>query len=93
VARISGDRRTRVIVTARRDAIAAGAYRSKANPCAVLASCEAFEVRYGVPFVFVEDDTSPALLVERWVGLLCREILSQTNDLARRAVGVFRSIF
>ena len=63
--------------------IAAGAYRSNANPRAVLASCDTFEVRYGVPFVFVEDDAAAALLVERWVWLVCREIVSQANDLAR----------
>jgi hypothetical protein len=63
--------------------IAAGAYRSNANPRAVLASCDTFEVRYGVPFVSVEDDTAAALLVERWEWLLCREIVSQANDLAR----------
>lgn len=40
-------------------------------------------MRYGVPFVSVEDDTAAALLVERWVWLVCREIVSQANDLAR----------
>ena len=81
--RLRGMHFARVIVTASRDVIAAGAYRSNANPRAVLASCDTFEVRYGVPFVFVEDDTAAALLVERWVWLVCREIVSQANDLAR----------
>ena len=81
--RLRGMHFARVIVTASRDVIAAGAYRSNANPRAVLASCDTFEVRYGVPFVFVEDDAAAALLVERWVWLVCREIVSQANDLAR----------
>jgi DNA excision repair protein ERCC-4 len=87
--RLRGMHFARVIVTSSRDVIAAGAYRSNANPRAVLASCDTFEVRYGVPFVFVEDDTAAALLVERWVWLVCREIVSQANDLAR-GTGVVR---
>ena len=81
--RLRGMHFARVIVTASRDVIAAGAYRSYANPRAVLASCVTFEVRYGVPFVFMEDDTAAALLVERWVWLVCRKIVSPANDLAR----------
>ena len=81
--RLRGMHFARVIVTASRDVIAAGAYRSNANPRAVLASCDTFEVRYGVPFVFMEDDTAAALLVERWVWLVCRKIVSPANDLAR----------
>ena len=38
--RLRGMHFARVIVTASRDVIAAGAYRSNANPRAVLASCD-----------------------------------------------------
>jgi ERCC4-type nuclease len=81
--RLRGMHFARVLVTASRESIASGNYRSNANPRAVLASCDTFEVRYGVPFVFVEDDSAAALLVERWVWLVCREVVSQANDLAR----------
>lgn len=85
LSRLRGLHFARVIVTASRESIAAGAYRSNANPRAVLASCDTFEVRYGVPFVFAADDTAAALLVERWVWLFCREVVEQANALARGA--------
>jgi len=79
--RLRGMAFARVIVAASRESIEAGEYRSRANPRAVLASCDTFEVRYGVPFVFVADDTVAALLVERWVWLFCREAVLNANDL------------
>lgn len=81
--RLRGMRFARVLVTAPRAAIAAGDYRSNANPRAVLASCDTFEVRYGVPFVFADDDAAGALLVERWLWLVAREAVNAANDLAR----------
>jgi len=83
--RLRGMRFARVIVTASRESIASGLYRSNANPRAVLASCDTFEVRYNIPFVFVEDDVAAAALVERWVFLFCREMVSGANDLLRGA--------
>ena len=56
-----------------------------ANPRAVLASCDTFEVRYSVPFVFVNDDV--AALVERWVFLFCREVVTGAYDLLRGVIG------
>lgn len=81
--RLRGMHFSRVLVTASRESIAAGAYRSKANPRAVLASCDTFEIRYRVPFVFVADDATAAALIERWVWLFCREAVAAANDLAR----------
>ena len=83
--RLRGMRFARVIVTESRAVIAAGAYRSNANPRAVLASCDTFEVRYGVPFVFADDAAAAALLVERWVWLVCREVVMEANAIARGA--------
>lgn len=85
--RLRGMQFARVVVTASRDVIAAGVYRSNAHPRAVLASCDTFEVRYGVPFVFVADETAAALLVERWVWLFCREVVGGANDLFRGSEG------
>ena len=85
--RLRGMRLARVIVTASRESIADGLYRSNANPRAVLASCDTFEVRYNIPFVFVEDDVAAAALVERWVFLFCREMVSGANDLLRGVIG------
>ncbi len=84
--RLRGMHFARVLVTASREAIAAGEYRSNANPRAVLASCDVFEIRYRVPFVFVPDDTTAAALVERWIWLFCRETVCRANDLARGLV-------
>lgn len=83
LSRLRGLHFARVVVTASRESIMAGAYRSNANPRAVLASCDTFEVRYGVPFVFANDETAAALLVESWIMLVCREVVEQANGLVR----------
>ena len=81
--RLRGFSFARVIVTASRESIERGEYRSAASPKAILASCDTFEVRYGVPFVFVPDEITAAALVERWLWLCARETVKCCNELLR----------
>jgi ERCC4-type nuclease len=81
--RLRGFHFARVLVTASRDSIARGEYRSAASPKAVLASCEALEVRYRLPFVFVENDVEAARLVEGWFWHVARDVVMTANDLLR----------
>jgi ERCC4-type nuclease len=81
--RLRGFPFARVLVTCSRAQIERGEYRSQASPRAVLASCTAFEVRYGVPFVFVPDEEEAAQLVESWLWYVCREVLQSANALVR----------
>jgi ERCC4-type nuclease len=81
--RLRGFSFSRVIVTASRESIERGEYRSAATPKSVLASCDTFEVRYGVPFVFVANETIAATLVERWLWLCAREAIKSCNELMR----------
>ena len=81
--RLRGFSFARVIITASRESIERGEYRSAASPKAVLASCDTFEVRYGVPFVFAPDEASAAALVERWLWLCARETVKNCNELLR----------
>lgn len=81
--RLRGFRFARVLVTAPRADLLAGRYRSKATPAALLASVTAFEVRYAVPFVFAEDETEAARLVELWLFYATREVTREYASLLR----------
>jgi hypothetical protein len=73
-ARGHGDRRVETAVMAEPGgegpscAIAAGGYRSATNPKAVLASVATFEMRYGIPAVWIPDEGEAA----RWVARCAR---------------------
>ncbi len=81
--RLRGYRFARVVVTGTRAQIAAGEYRSRANPVAVLHSISALEARYGIPFVFAGDEHRAAGAIEGWAYWFARAIVDETNDLIR----------
>ncbi len=57
----------RVVCTSSLEAIRQGFYHSKANPNAVLALVQTFEIEYNVPFVFAASPDEAARYVEGWV--------------------------
>jgi hypothetical protein len=81
--RLRGYRFKRVLIIGCRDDIAAGRYRSRIAPKAVLATLDAFEVRYDAPIVFAQNPFDAALLIERWAWWFAREIVQNANNLLR----------
>jgi len=81
--RLRGYRFARVLVVGSRDEIERGEYRSGLSPKVVLHSIAAFEARYGIPFVFIDDPTEAARQVETWVYWSAREIVEAANTLLR----------
>jgi hypothetical protein len=66
---------------------AAGRYHSKIAPKAVLATLDAFEIRYDLPMVHAESPEAAARLVERWVWRYAGEVVENGNDLLRGSQG------
>ena len=66
-----------------REEIEAESYRAKLSAKVVLNSINAFEVRYGLPFVFIADPSEAAKQVENWSYWMAREVVSEANDLLR----------
>ncbi len=62
-----------VIVEAPYSALAAGMYRSKLNPNSAVESISAFEIRYGVPFLFCGNRTLAARKCESLLRKFWRE--------------------
>jgi DNA excision repair protein ERCC-4 len=71
--RLRGCEFRRLLVVGTRKDIENGAYHSKMQPKAVLASLDALEIRFSVPVVFAADPAHAARLVERWAFLFWRE--------------------
>ena len=82
--RLRGFRFARLLIIGTEEDIKAGNYRSRVNPKSVWASLCAFEVRYGVPFVFAPTPEEGALLVERWAYYYTREHFRK-NEIIRKA--------
>ncbi len=72
--RMRGYEFRRLLITGTREDIEAGRYFSKANPKAVLASVDAFEVRYSLPVVWEPSESEAAATVERWARYFVREV-------------------
>jgi ERCC4-type nuclease len=81
--RLRGFQFKRLLVVGSREDIAAGLYRSRINPKAVLATLSAFEVRYDLPVVFANSPQEAATMVERWVFWFSREVVENANNLLR----------
>jgi hypothetical protein len=81
--RLRGYRFKRVLIIGSREDITAGRYRSRIAPKAVLATLDAFEVRYDAPIIFAVDPFVAAELIERWAWRLAREIVQNANSLLR----------
>jgi ERCC4-type nuclease len=84
--RLRGFRFKRLLIIGSREDIAAGHYRSRIAPKAVLATLGAFEIRYDLPVVFAETTESAALQVERWAFWFSREVIANANMLLRGCV-------
>lgn len=83
--RLRGFRFKRLLVVGKRTEIEAGAYRSSVRPRAVLATLATIEVRFDVPVVFCDSPAAAAAQVESWAFWFGRELVEQTNDIARAA--------
>jgi len=60
------------------------AYRSKAEPKAIIASVTAFEIRYGVPVAYCPTPAAAALQVERWAFYYMRERVKAAQEIVSR---------
>jgi DNA excision repair protein ERCC-4 len=63
--------------------ISTARYRSSIAPRAVWATLHAFEVRYGLPFVFALTPDEAAMRVEQWAVWYWRERLKELEGLAK----------
>ena len=82
--RLRGFDFARLLIIGTEEDVRSGNYRSKVNPKSVWASLCAFEVRYGVPFVFAPTPEAGAELVERWAYWFAREQV-RTFEKMRKA--------
>ena len=76
--RLRGFRFKRLLVVGSRSDIVGGNYRSKATPKSILASLNAFEVRYDIPVVFASEKAAAELVV-RWCYWFARETQKDGN--------------
>ena len=83
--RLRGFHFSRLLVIGSRDQILGHEYRSRIKPASVLGSLHAWEVRYGVPVVFIPTPEEAARMVEAWVWWSARELVLCTNRLRRCA--------
>jgi len=83
LARLRGYEFRRLLVIGTRDDIASGRYVSQANPKAVLASVDTFEVRYSTPVVWEPDAAVAAALIERWACYFATEVRKRADRLTR----------
>jgi len=81
--RLRGFHFRRLLIVGTRGEIERGEYRSHLNPKAALNTLSAFEVRYGVPVVFIPTPEEAARQVESWIWWSAREVVSSANDLLR----------
>lgn len=72
--RMRGHEFRRLLIIGTRADIEEGRYVSKALPKAVMASVDAFEVRYQLPVVWISCETEAATTVERWAWYFVREM-------------------
>jgi hypothetical protein len=70
--------------TGTRGAIATGGITSGVITLNDINTVAAFEVRYGVPVVWIEDETEAARQIEDWAWWSAREMVESVNNLKRR---------
>ena len=81
--RLRGFHFRRLLVVGAREDIEQGLYRSNITPKAVLATLSAFEVRHGIPVVFLPAPAPAGRQIESWAYWCAREIVVQANTLLR----------
>lgn len=80
--RLRGFAFKRLLVVGHRSEIVAGNYRSRAKPQSILASLNAFEVRYDIPVVFANEKAA-AELVYRWAYWFSREVAKNAGNMEK----------
>ena len=73
--RLRGYRFKRLLIVGSREDVERGLYESKANPRSILASLQAFEIRYDLPIVWQPDEAKAAILIETWAVFFAREVV------------------
>jgi DNA excision repair protein ERCC-4 len=81
--RLRGYRFKRLVILGSKQEIEAGQYRSGIKPKAVLATLNAFEIRYDCPVVFCPCPESAARQIEAWVFWFAREMVETVNEMWR----------
>jgi ERCC4-type nuclease len=81
--RLRGYQFKRLMIVGTREDIAAGFYRSRIIPKAVLATLGAFEVRYDLPVVFADTPEAAAREIERLAVYFSREVLKLAHSLSK----------
>lgn len=81
--RLRGCRFKRLLIVGTRAEIEAGNYRSKVTPAAVVASLEAWQVRFDIPVVFAATPSAAAEVVESWAWWYAREVVESCNAILR----------
>lgn len=83
--RLRGCRFKRLLIVGQREDVEAGNYRSRIEPAAVLASLDAWQARYDLPYLFAPSPDAAAATVEAWVWWYAREAVQNANALLRAA--------
>jgi DNA excision repair protein ERCC-4 len=81
--RLRGFRFKRLVIVGTEAEILKGDYRSNIKPQSVLATLNAFEVRYDLPVVFCPTASMAAQKVEAWAFWYAREAVEAVNNLYR----------
>lgn len=85
--RLRGFRFARLLIVGHESEVRTGRFRGGVSPKAVLATLNAFEVRYNVPVVWANTPENAALLIEKWTWWLARELVKQTAQLVKSTPG------
>lgn len=85
--RLRGFRFKRLLVVGSEEDILRSKYQANIKPRAVLATLNAFEIRYDIPFVMCQTPEAAGRLVERWGFWFSREWVRATNNLWRAEQG------
>jgi DNA excision repair protein ERCC-4 len=81
--RLRGFRFKRLLVIGSEREIRQGVTHSRINPASVLATLNAFEMRYDLPVVFCPTAEIAARKIETWAFWFAREVVEAVNNLYR----------
>jgi DNA excision repair protein ERCC-4 len=83
--RLRGFRFKRLVIVGTEREIRQGVTHSRINPASVLATLNAFEMRYDLPVVFCPTAEIAARKIETWAYWFSREVVEVVNNLCRNA--------
>jgi DNA excision repair protein ERCC-4 len=81
--RLRGFKFKRLVIVGTEREIRQGVLHSRINPASVLATLNAFEVRYDLPIVFCPTASLAAQKIESWAFWFARETVETVNNLYR----------